>query len=163
MRNFDVLYRAGSVERFHTVRTHHRQTIADHSWGVLMIILAVCEPSPKLVLAALAHDLAESVTGDVPATAKWMSPSLGRELESLEQRFNLEHDIFPDLTPLELRILKWADMAELVMYCEQEIRMGNQSIAPIWLRGLDYLKQNGAPCDQAESFFNRYLETLGQR
>jgi len=158
MRDFGALYRAGAVERFHTMPTHQRQTIADHSWGVIMIVLAISnDPSVNLIKAAATHDLAESVTGDLPATVKWDEPQLRRELEALEQKFAIKHNIFPHLDKLEEEVLRWADMAELVMFCEGEIRLGNQNLAAIWRRGIVRLLQMGFPTVKAEEFYHDYI------
>jgi 5'-deoxynucleotidase YfbR-like HD superfamily hydrolase len=158
MRDFGALYRAGAVERFHTMPTHQRQTIADHSWGVIMIMLAIVDdPSGNLIKAAATHDLAESVTGDLPATVKWNEPQLRRELEALEQKFAIKHNIFPHLDKLEEEVLRWADMAELVMFCEGEIRLGNQNLSVVWRRGIVRLEQMGFPTDKAEGFYNDHI------
>jgi 5'-deoxynucleotidase YfbR-like HD superfamily hydrolase len=153
MKNFDTLYEAGRIKRFHTVATHQTQTVAAHTWGVMMIVLKICpEPSLELIRAVTFHDIAECTTGDIPATAKWDYPSLKREAESIEQTFNVAHGIYASLTPLEERILKWADMAELVLFCEQEIRLGNQNMQRIWTNGIQYLKRLGYPTPEAEAF-----------
>lgn len=161
MRDFGALYKAGAVERFHTMPTHKRQTIADHSWGVLMIVLAIAEtPSTNLIMATATHDLAESITGDLPATVKWDEPQLRREIEALEQKFAIKHNVYPDLDKLEEKVLHWADMAELVMFCEGEIRLGNQNLTVIWRRGILRLEQMGFPTDKAEGFYNDHINPV---
>jgi len=67
------VFRAGFVRRWHTNPdlAHTCDRIDGHSARVARIILAL-HPDPSLVLvtAALIHDDGESVTGDVPMTAK---------------------------------------------------------------------------------------------
>lgn len=140
-----ALHDAGNVIRFHTVRTIKQTTVAHHSWGVCLILAHICDPSANLLKAALYHDLAESVTGDVPATAKWRSPQLCSALASLEAEFDRDNNLTAQLTEHESYLLKWADMYELVLYAESEILMGNQLFKPILRRGLDYLNQRPAP------------------
>ena len=144
-----ALHDAGNVIRFHTVRTIKQTTVAHHSWGVCLILAHICDPSANLLKAALYHDLAESVTGDVPATAKWRSVPLVIALEQLERRFNTAHDIQADLTAEEVELLKWADMLELIMYANQEVSMGNQAFRDIRERGWNYLNAKTPPTAKA--------------
>ena len=61
----------GEVKRYHTMPTIGEQTVANHSWGVA-VILSWLKPdiSPKALLKALTHDVAEKQTGDMPAPTK---------------------------------------------------------------------------------------------
>lgn len=151
--NLLTLYDAGSVTRCHTLRTLHAQNLGHHSWGVALILCYICEPSVNLLKAALYHDLAESVTGDVPATAKWSFPNLSDVLDSLEEKFNQDHDLVVDLTPQEGALLKWADMLEFVMYTASEIKMGNQYMKTYHQKGIAHLEGRTAPTDAALQLF----------
>lgn len=159
MNNFLTLYEAGVVERFHTVRTHRRQTIADHSWGVAMVVLMIYPECPRYVLeAALFHDLAESVTGDLPATVKWKNPVLQELLAEMEHRFNKEHKLTSEfMTAKDHDVLKWADMMELVLFCRTEVEMGNLPLTAVLRRGQQHLKTLGFPTKQAEHLYEDIL------
>lgn len=154
MLEFGQLYRAGSVERYHTVRTHHRQTLADHSWGVAMVLLKI-KPSvgADVLKAALVHDLAESVTGDVPFPVKRDYPKLADALRAVELEFNKRHEL-TDLAGADLTLLKWADMAELCLFTQYEILMGNAELLPVYQRGISHLIQLGFPTREAYDLFN---------
>ena len=147
-----VLHEAGTVTRFHTVRSVHQTTVAHHSWGVCLILLRITSPSSQLLAAAIYHDLAESVTGDVPATAKWLSSELTDSLGQLEFNFEREHNLIVDLSDDETTLLKWADMFELIMYADSEIALGNTLFKPIRERGIAYLSQRPAPNAVAARF-----------
>lgn len=130
---------AGAVKRYHVKRTHRIQTIAEHTFSMLMLIKQVCPGTRKeLYDAVLHHDLPELFTGDVPAPIKRVHPELGPLMDSIEQ----------DLEPLYQRIelvgdeaalLKWADRMELVLWCMEEFRMGNTYVKPTIARGLGWI------------------------
>ena len=127
MANFKSLYSAGRVKRYHTADVQ-AQTLAQHSWGVAMIVARIYpnqRPTPTVLMAALTHDLAEMETGDVPAPTKWNNPKLNNALRDAELSFNLRHDIQLDLTVKETDILHWADTFELCLYCSHQINMGD--------------------------------------
>lgn len=66
------------------------ESVAEHSWGVGLLALAVAESRPhldraRLLELALVHDLAEAVTGDlVPGDYADRAEKLGREREAME-------------------------------------------------------------------------------
>jgi len=128
---FWPIYEAGEVRRFHTTRVLHPQSVGEHSWGVAFILQWLCYPllpSAAVLCAALCHDLPESETGDVPAPAKWRHAKLAEALDVAELDFVSTHGLEYDkltLTTAEMRLLKFADMADLVAYCLIERRMGN--------------------------------------
>jgi 5'-deoxynucleotidase YfbR-like HD superfamily hydrolase len=155
-RRFKELYEAGVTKRFHTKRTIHTQNVAEHSWGVAMILLEICKPSAMMLHSALTHDLAESVTGDTPATAKWASRELRESLEKLEDSFNRRLGIDYGLLPDEAECIKWADMLELIMYCQAEVDMGNLKMEGVVRAGIAYLDARIPPTMEASTF----LDTL---
>lgn len=66
------------------------ESVADHTWGVLLLALVAAESRPgldraRLLEVALAHDLAEAVTGDlVPGDYKDKAEKLARERAAME-------------------------------------------------------------------------------
>jgi hypothetical protein len=138
-----MLYRdAGAVKRYHTVRTVRQQDLSAHTHGVLMLIKQVYpECSRHLLIAAMHHDLPELITGDVPAPVKRSSPGLAVVLEELEKgAAPLYQDM--GLTPFEECVLKWCDTFELVLYCMEEVLMGNDYAAIPMRRGLNWCKND---------------------
>lgn len=128
MKSISVMRRAHAVKRYHTEHTIGSQTIADHSYGVAMLTLHMThgQASGNLLRAALYHDLAEQHTGDTPAPAKWASNDLAQALGSMEDDFEKKHGIHVELTDMEKIILKWADSLELMFYCLEQRKLGNQ-------------------------------------
>jgi 5'-deoxynucleotidase YfbR-like HD superfamily hydrolase len=136
------IYRAGDVKRYHTVARIKDQSIAEHSWGVAAIVLYL-EPTPSqaLISAALFHDVAESQTGDVPATFKWANRNFADSLEAHETNINRDMGVHYELTERELAILKVADLSELVLHNVRELMMGNRYAAAIIDRGSEALER----------------------
>jgi len=148
-----TLYRdAGAVKRYHVKRTHRTQTIAEHTFGMLMLVKQVTEGQGEYGLqsratlyeAILHHDLPELMTGDVPAPIKRVHPELGPLMDSIEQ------DLYPlyreyTLTQEEAALLKWADRMELVLWCLEEFRMGNTYTKPTVARGLGWILASYLP------------------
>ena len=148
-----TLYRdAGAVKRYHVKRTHRTQTIAEHTFGMLMLVKQVTtgqntysvESRAMLYEAILHHDLPELMTGDVPAPIKRVHPELGPLMDSIEQ------DLYPlyrdyTLTQEEAALLKWADRMELVLWCLEEFRMGNSYLKPTVARGLGWILASYLP------------------
>lgn len=62
------------ITRWHIVPTVMRQTVADHTYGVMVIALKICSLLPKgtvvdpyaVLLEAMSHDMGEVGFGDVP-------------------------------------------------------------------------------------------------
>lgn len=135
------LYRdAGAVKRFHVKRMHRTQTVAEHTFGMLMLVKQV---APKNVLrvvydAILHHDLPELFTGDIPAPIKRAHAELGPLLDSIEVGLYPLYREF-HLTPDEELLIKWADRMDLVLWCLEEVRMGNTFCAVTVARGLGWI------------------------
>jgi 5'-deoxynucleotidase YfbR-like HD superfamily hydrolase len=135
------LREAAAVKRYHTKRTIRTQNLADHTYGILQIILAVDpQPSLNLIKAAMHHDLAEVLTGDIPAPAKRMFPDLREALQSAEHSDGQLSPVF-ELTDDEQALLKWADTAELCFWCLEEYLMGNRLAFNTFATGVNYLME----------------------
>lgn len=149
-----TLYRdAGQVKRWHVKRTHRTQTVAEHTFGMLMLVKQMVEEDstgfePFEVLdlynAILHHDLPELMTGDIPAPIKRAHPQLGPILEIVEAELAPLYRDF-DLTQNQAVMLKWADRMELVLWCVEEYEMGNRNTKATIERGLGWIMQAQMP------------------
>jgi len=131
--NLNALYDTGIVRRFHTVADYSggvQQSVAEHSWGVALILKELCDRTrvdmpTALLFAALVHDAEEAYIGDMPAPTKWRFPALAAEMrvaeESVRRELRLEAANFPE--PL-IALLKWADGLELYAYAQRRERDG---------------------------------------
>jgi 5'-deoxynucleotidase YfbR-like HD superfamily hydrolase len=94
-------------------------------------------------MAALAHDLAEHVVGDVPAPAK-RSLGIGKLYEAAEQRCLDDAGIghySNNLSPWEYDILKLADCFEGMIFCLRERKFGNRNVDVIFGRYTSYVAE----------------------
>jgi len=97
-------------------------------------------PSVALLYAATFHDAAEVRTGDVPADAKFQWPALRHLLDACELQAEMELGIaFQRLLEAERFALKCADMLELLWFCYEQRRLGNQGLDEVWEIGYQSL------------------------
>jgi 5'-deoxynucleotidase YfbR-like HD superfamily hydrolase len=127
------------VKRYHTVTTIQQETVGHHSHGVAMLCCLLIEPTPRLLFAALTHDLAEHQLGDLPSPAK-RRYGIGDQVNALEQELLEEAGLFTDeeLTPAEARTLKLADIFQGMCFCVREMRLGNVRMNDIFQRYISY-------------------------
>lgn len=145
----EYVFKAGIVKRYHTVDTLTEQTVAAHSWGVAVIICEVIKkPSAELLKAALYHDIAEGVTGDVPATTKWRFSDIDTAVKRAEERIEKNLGLKFKLTAKEKRVLKFADMMELLIHNWREYKLGNTNAINVIDRGILFLDGFLKPVDK---------------
>lgn len=161
MDNLISVRKGGDVKRFHTVTMLREHLVSSHSWGVATLVQDINPAcSKELILSALYHDVAEHVTGDVSAVTKWRYPELKEVLDTVEKEVEEDLGISVGLTHQEKLLLKFADMADLVLCCVQECRLGNREAVDIVRRGLTYLEDNTwtAECRSYLPKIKRYAE-----
>jgi hypothetical protein len=122
---------AGAVERCHGIRHHGSYPVSSHSWGVAMLIWYIWpERFLTLVVHALAHDIPELWTGDIP------SPTI-RELRVDEKIAEMETAIFTRLrlpnysTALQgddLAALLFCDRLEFLLWAHDQRELGNRRV-----------------------------------
>ena len=133
--------RGYNVKRFHTTKRLQEETVGHHSANVAAILLRL-DPdcSRNLLVAALVHDVPEAYTGDVPAPCKWDNPHIKEGLNECERAYMQEYELpWPELTEEEQKLLKVADMLELVISCVEELNMGNSYAKTLVRNGQDYI------------------------
>jgi len=130
---------------------HRQQTVAEHSHGVAVLVTIV-EPnaSAELLQAALFHDISEAVTGDVPSTAKWAYPEVRAALNAASMDIEQKACLRMTLTVHEQNVLRWCDMAELVLFALEEWYGGNYNARKVVENGMGWLREHEAPTIAAE-------------
>jgi len=119
---------AARTRRCHTQMVIHHQSVGEHTFGTLAILDMIAPDCRKEVWRAmLYHDAPEAITGDVPAPAKWRFYDLEKELRNAEQHIMDDHWIHVELYEHEYRLVKFADIMELVWYGIEEMGMGNKT------------------------------------
>jgi len=124
----------GAVQRFHQWEMLDRQSVAAHTFNMLLIAEYTYKHElgdklmRELTQAILFHDLAEGRRGvsDVSAWAKWEFPNLDQAVKAAEKV--VEHRMgFPtyELTPTQHHRLKFCDYVELMYTVLRERKLGN--------------------------------------
>lgn len=126
--NIREILRTGHVTRWHIVRTHRQQTIAEHMYLVTMFALKMWEAmgmppqfgTTLLMEWCLKHDWPEVYTGDIPTP---MKKALGERAHAIEKESDHEY------RQLELQVrnhskewilFKIADLAESLLFLRTE-------------------------------------------
>ncbi len=135
----DFFAAGADVLRYHTVRTLQQETVGHHSHQVaLLCTLIDPNASRELLMAALLHDLAEQVTGDIPSPAKRQF-GISDQVSAMEAKIMRSVGIdFPMLTLEEARILKLADLAQGAMFCARDLALGNSRMRSVFDRYYRY-------------------------
>ena len=129
--------RAGMVRRYHTWPHIRPQTVAEHTWHVLRILLTIW---PQVALRSVVtqfvmfHDCGEFLAGDPPYPSKRLSPDMAEVHGELEQLAlnHLAHDWgIPALSasyllPEEYAAFKLAEMIEMWEWGQEEVNFGNR-------------------------------------
>jgi len=97
MINLPDSLRASYVKRWILVNTSREQSVAEHSFNVAMIVRHMCHSmgmggheSAILIELALAHDLDEVITGDIPTVTKDRYRKMGFEPNDLTAGWDIE-------------------------------------------------------------------------
>ena len=112
MKINDIL-RASGVTRWHIVRTTRPQSLAEHTFDVVMIARAVAKIAGvddyEITKAALLHDLDEIVTGDIPTPTKKRARDNGWELNDIYKTVT-GRELSPDESIIIMLSDKMADL-----------------------------------------------------
>ena len=149
----EFITHGAEVQRYHTVTTLRRETVGHHSHGVAMLCVLLCpSASAELLKAALMHDLAEQITGDIPSPAK-REYYHGDNFDELERRLIGESGLkFPLLTDYEKRILKLADISHGALFCVRELELGNRRMGTVLQRYQQYAESMQLSLHELELF-----------
>ena len=131
--------RSGQVTRYHTWPRLREQSVAEHSWQVQRILLAIWPEAPlHMLVHALVHDIGEVATGDLPFPTKMKNPGLKKIMDDAEHSAHLSMCLRWGLPPPrfllpdgEGAIFKLADYIEMWEWALDEIAFGNSLAVPV--------------------------------
>jgi len=155
------LREGGNVTRCHTVPHHGHYDVAQHSWGVTILLTQLYpEASGRLLRAALTHDVEERWTGDVPAFCKWAHQKVRDGLEEAEDCIRslvgLEGKL--GLDEVERMWLKAADLLDLWLWCHDQRAMGNRNVEPLMSNIARWFAENQHQVpERAMAFYRQYI------
>lgn len=156
----------GETLRYHTHRMATEDRVNGHSFNAAWLVIFMtpgmaAEDQLALIKAALAHDLAEHKTGDLPSPAK-RALGVREQFHAYEMAMlddvglNFEHT----LTAAHKRILKLADVMDGCFHCIEERSLGNVRIADeIWPNFRNYLAELN-PTGPIEEGITEYIDEL---
>jgi len=123
---------SGNVLRWHTdpYWVGNRQNIAEHTFGLLIILMQIAPGnhlSVQMIRAALFHDLAEQVTGDIPGPAKWflLSGATVDWIHETEMRMLKMTSAYQTVEPEEARLIKAADFLDMGFMALEQFLKGS--------------------------------------
>lgn len=161
------IFDGGASTRYHTAVVFDRQTIADHSFGVAWFCELITDgrASKGLIMAALTHDLAEHMVGDIPSPSK-RALKLSAQFDEYEERYLNQGGLYymKAIGAEEETVLKFADMMEGMMFCLKERSLGNRNVEVIFERYDSYVEELIArnPARSSEWMIKRIKELLSE-
>jgi 5'-deoxynucleotidase YfbR-like HD superfamily hydrolase len=120
----------GQVRRFHTTATLKDVTTGQHQYTTAWLCYLLADvPSLNLVMAALVHDTAEQVEGDIPMPTK-MRLGLQGTVSKFEADMLCDNHMYFDraLTSAERRTLALANKLAGMLECVHERSLGNRYV-----------------------------------
>jgi 5'-deoxynucleotidase YfbR-like HD superfamily hydrolase len=131
----------GHTTRFHSEPRIEPEKVGQHSFGVIWLLwlLSGGTASAALLMHGARHDLAEHVTGDIPAPTKH-ELGIGGLVEDYENLLLEAQGLaLPPLTPDEEDLLWLADRFDGMLSCCREMAMGNKFAAKCFHNWRTYL------------------------
>lgn len=137
--------RAGKVQRYHQHALLRTEDVAQHTFGLvnLLMIMTGRQATAKLLMAAIAHDMGEYVSGDIPSPVKH---GMGKEAKDAFNAIEDKamHDIHGNdweaLSDWEYLLLKTADNLDGLFKCIEERDLGNKGVIFIGDKYSEYLE-----------------------
>lgn len=145
MKDVTALMAGLSTRRFHVIPMVAGETVGHHSALVAGLLLILWpNVSRNVLVAAITHDLAEYVTGDLPSTSKRLGivdrKALAEQEAAVLKAAGLQD---PQLSDEEALQLKTADVLAGMAACVHERMLGNLYIAEVFLNFSSYFQELG--------------------
>lgn len=106
------LYRMADIKRWHIVQMNQKQSVAEHSFFVTLLVMriagAIGAPVGRCVQCALLHDAEEAWTGDIPSPL-----NTGNSLPIKEMMGDMYID---NIAPITRYVVKICDLAESIKF-----------------------------------------------
>lgn len=127
-----IMREASQVERAHTIRHVGSYTNGQHSFDMMTLAWALMPTVTKnLMLAIMFHDFPERWTGDMPAVAKSEDGEFGKRMAIIEARISKKLGWEVELTEGERVWLKALDKLEMLLWCQDQMALGNSNVITI--------------------------------
>lgn len=146
------IYRLQYIQRWSLMRNTHPENVAEHSFHVAVLAHALCHiahtvyhkdvPVHDVVAAALFHDAAEVLTGDIPTPVKHHNADILHHFREIEQEAAAQlAAMIPEALrpayvpwleepPASVQVwIKAADRLDAYLKCSFEVMAGNREFA----------------------------------
>lgn len=137
---------AGIIKRYHQVRIIHPETVAEHSFNLvnLMIMLTEGKVSRNCIINGLLHDMGEWAVGDIPSNIKRLLSKEAKDLIATKEEEAIAK-VQPSVAMLactddERHLIDLCDKLDGLLKCTEELKMGNQHIIPVGERYVGYIQ-----------------------
>jgi 5'-deoxynucleotidase YfbR-like HD superfamily hydrolase len=139
----------GEALRYSTWKVIEKQSIGEHTWQVIRILLTIWPEAPRNVLIyAVAHDMGE-MAGDIQYPFKNLFPELRAGADKSENYVRHEMDkllgipkVRHSLSGFEHQVFKACDNLDMWEYGMREVNMGNRYAMIIVNRMRDAVANN---------------------
>ena len=164
----DTIRGGGAVKRWHARPIIGEQTVAAHTWGMLVIADHLFPTRVRnLVLPILYHDVVEKFTGDLPADAKWREPRLKELTDKVSADIEKVLSIHFELTLSDQFAMSICDRMEMLWFCVEQNRLGNTNMDQVFRRVLSWFRnqnlsmqlnsiETARVLDMLEGVYNKY-------
>ena len=127
-----ALRECSHVERAHTVRHNGSYTNGQHSFDMMTLAYTLMPVVTRnIMLAIMFHDFPERWTGDMPGPAKSEDGEFSKRMAIIEARIAKKMGWVIELEEGERIWLKALDKLELLLWCHDQLHMGNQNVLTI--------------------------------
>jgi len=140
--------RSGRITRYHTWPRIQQQSVGEHSWQVMRIILAIWPDADRdLLIHTVTHDVGEIATGDLPFPAKARDPELKKKIDDAEKSTHLRMSMpwsLPApkaLSPEQMTVFKLAEYIEMWEWALDDMDMGNSNAELVRIRTLEAIEK----------------------
>lgn len=140
-RQLRALLDGGRVKRMHVMDVLQSQTVAEHTFGVVCVLMLITpkeEGTLRLFTAAMVHDVSEREFGDVPGHAK-REPDVRSAYERLEEKWARDIGFHYQLSLEQKTLLELADRLEFMAFCVRERQMGNTLVKVPYSRAFGWV------------------------
>jgi 5'-deoxynucleotidase len=171
--------RLGSIIRFNTRIKFFDENVAAHSYYVTLYTMIICKylnsidvnkvNAEKAITIALVHDIEECISGDIMKHVKLKMKNAYEEMSKftadrvfknvpdaikkslIEEAYEFEHGTNDSI--IEKKIVKIADDICGIIYCKEEVDLGNKYFVKILD---DYMKRLKIRCSEFAPFKEMY-------
>ena len=185
---YAYLSRLRHIKRWGLMRNTEEENVAEHTFTVALIAHALCiikntyfggnADEKDVLAAALYHEAAEVITGDLPTPIKYFDEDITEAYKKIERHAEkrlvsmLPEEMQPAISPYVLQekdgevktIVKAADRLAAYIKCRQELRSGNQEFQKACARTWEAIEGMNLPevAYFAEHFLPGYELTLDE-